>query len=58
MGGLPDTVEHRLFLGWWFGDGSLCAHNFTLVLFFSCLAVFVLVRLGSTIFPQNLIQTN
>lgn len=51
MGGLPDAVEHRLFLGWWFGDGPLCAHNFTLVLFFSCLAVFVLIRLGSTIFP-------
>lgn len=45
----PDTVEHRLFLGWRLGDGPLGAHYLALVLFFSCLAVFVLIGLGSAI---------
>lgn len=47
----PDTVDHRFFLGWGFGDGSLGAHNLPLVLFLPCFAVFVLVGLGCAIFP-------
>lgn len=46
----PDTVKHRLLLGGRFGDGPLGAHNLSLVLFFSCFAVFVLIGLGSAIF--------
>ncbi len=46
---LPDTVEHRLLLGWRFGDWPLGAHNFALVLFLSCFAVFVLIGLRSAV---------
>lgn len=46
---IPDTVEDRLFLGERLGDWSLGAHNLALMLLFSSLTVFVLVRLGSTI---------
>lgn len=45
----PDTVKYRLFLGGRFGDGPLSAHNFALMLLFSCLAVLVLIGLGSAI---------
>ena len=52
----PDAVEHGLFLGRWFSNWALGAHNFHWMLLFARLVVLALVkfRLGHTILPQNL----